>query len=68
MDRHAALSGCVCVLLGWDEARQEFVRHLEALGAPTRVFVVGERAALDALPAHVHPLEVGRIGEGLARR
>jgi len=67
MERHASLSGCVCVLLAWDEARREFVRHLEALGTPTRVFVVGERGALDALPGDVHPLEVGRIGEGLAR-
>jgi len=67
MERHASLSGCVCVLLAWDEARREFVRHLEALGTPTRVFVVGERGALDALPGDVHPLEVGRIDEGLAR-
>jgi hypothetical protein len=57
----------VCVLLAWDEPRQEFVRHLEALATPTRVFVVGERGTLDTLPGHVHPLEVGRIGEGLAR-
>ena len=67
MERHASLSGCVCVLLAWDEARREFVRHLEALGTPIRVFVVGEPGALDALPGDVHPLEVGRIGEGLAR-
>ena len=67
MERRALLSGCVCVLLAWDEARREFVRHLEALGTPTRVFVVGEPGALDALPGDVHPLEVGRIGEGLAR-
>jgi hypothetical protein len=55
------------VLLAWDDPRQEFVRHLEALGTPTRVFVLGERGTLDTLPGHVHPLEVGRIGEGLAR-
>ena len=67
MERRALLSGCVCVLLAWDEARREFVRHLEALGTPTRVFVVGEPGALDALPGDVHLLEVGRIGEGLAR-
>jgi uncharacterized protein (DUF58 family) len=67
IDRHDALSSCVCVLLAWDEPRQGLVRHLEALGTPTRVFVVGERGALDGLPPHVHRLEVGRIGEGLAR-
>ena len=68
VERHASLSGCVCVLLGWDDARQEFIRHLEVLGTPTHVFVVGEPGTLDALPPDVHPLEVGRIGEGLARR
>jgi uncharacterized protein (DUF58 family) len=67
IDRHDALSSCVCVLMAWDEPRQELVRHLEALGTPTRVFVVGERGALTGLPPHVHRLEVGRIGEGLAR-
>jgi uncharacterized protein (DUF58 family) len=68
LDRHDALSGCVCVLLGWDDARQELVRQLEALGTPTRVLVVGPRETLDrlALPGHVHRLEVGRIAEGLA--
>jgi len=66
IDRVDLLSGCVCVLLGWDDARQELVRHLEALGTPTRVFVVGQGPALDRLPAHVHRLEVGRIAEGLA--
>src|SRR5215470_14482377 len=34
IDRLDVLSGCVCVLLGWDEARQELVRQLEVLGAP----------------------------------
>ena len=65
--KRQALSGCICVLLAWDEPRQELVRHLEALGTPTRVFVVGEPGALERVPPHVHRLEVGRIGEGLAR-
>ena len=66
IDRLDVLSGCVCVLLGWDEARQELVRQLEVLGTPTRVFVVGHAGTLEQLPAHVHRLEVGRIAEGLA--
>jgi len=66
IDRLDLLSGCVCVLLGWDDARQELIRHLEALGTQTRVFVVGQGATLDRLPGNVHRLEVGRIAEGLA--
>jgi uncharacterized protein (DUF58 family) len=67
IDRLDSLSGCVCVLLGWDDARQELVRQLEALGTPTRLLVVGARGTVDRLPAYVHGLEVGRIAEGLAR-
>jgi uncharacterized protein (DUF58 family) len=66
MERHAQLSGCVCVLLAWDDARQELVRHLQALGTPTLVLLVGERARVGTLPSDVRLLEVGRIGEGLA--
>ena len=66
IDRHDSLSGCVCVLLTWDDARQELVRQLEALGTPTRVLVVGEPGTLDRLPGDVQRLEVGRIAEGLA--
>ena len=67
IDRHTSLSGCVCVLLGWDDARQDLIRNLEALGTPTEVFVVGEPGTLERLPPSVHRLEVGRVGEGLAR-
>jgi uncharacterized protein (DUF58 family) len=70
--RSAALSGCLAVFLGWDEPRRSFVRHLDALGVPTLVLVVvSPRESLDAGPvgnlARVHRLEVGALGEGLAR-
>src|SRR5207249_556886 len=48
LERYASLSGCVAVLLAWDQPRRDFVRHLRALGAPTRAFVVSEPAALAA--------------------
>src|SRR4029453_6964955 len=60
IDRHDALSSWVGVLPAGDEPRQELVRHLEALGTPTRVFVVGERGALRGIPPPVHLLGVGR--------
>ncbi|MBI2155486.1 MAG: DUF58 domain-containing protein [Candidatus Rokubacteria bacterium] len=68
LERHDALSGCVAVLLGWDAPRRELVRHLEALGTPTRVFVVvADEAAAADVPAGVHRLVAGRVREGLAR-
>ena len=66
--RESALSGCLCVFLGWDAARRDLVRDLRALGLPTRVLVVTADASGEP-PAgeHVHRLVVGRIAEDLAR-
>lgn len=41
VSEHAPLiSGCVCVLLGWDAPRQDLVRELEAGGVETLVLVL----------------------------
>ena len=71
MERHASLSGCVCVLLGWDDERRDLVGRLRALGVPTLVLVIGDGAGApedetDGASA-VHWLQVGRIAEGLQR-
>lgn len=74
--RHtAAVSGCVCVFLAWDEPRQRLVKLLRALRVPVRVCVVtdaDEKAILDAGPMRdepegFHQLRVGKIQEALAR-
>lgn len=71
--REASLSGCLCVLLGWDEPRRDLVRHLRALGLPTRAFVITPPATGEAAGElwfggeDVHRLGVGRIAEDLAR-
>ena len=39
--RHAeAVSGCIWVLVAWDEARREFVRKLKELGVPVLALVI----------------------------
>ena len=44
--RHlAAVSGCICVLLDWDEARQSLVQRLKSLGIPLMVFVLRDAGA-----------------------
>ena len=63
----AELSGCLCVLLGWDEAREAFVRALAARGLPHEVFVIGGKVPAPKLPG-LHWLEPGKIEEGLATR
>ncbi|HEY2937576.1 MAG TPA: DUF58 domain-containing protein [Gaiellaceae bacterium] len=67
LERHDALSGCVCVLIAWDADRERFVDSLRMLGIPALVLVVAGPGPAPALPAGVHRLEVGRIAEGLAR-
>jgi hypothetical protein len=70
-----AVSGCICVLLGWDEPRRSFVGKLRALGLPVRVVVVvepGESQPLEPGPLRDEPerfsvLEIGQVETGLAK-
>ncbi len=73
---HASrLSGCICVLLAWDEERRELVRKLLGYGVPVLALVIvpaGADTRLDPGPfggptGRLHALEVGRLAEGLAR-
>ncbi|MFH1043821.1 MAG: DUF58 domain-containing protein [Pseudomonadota bacterium] len=63
--RRAALSGCILILLAWDEARQALVRALQQSGLPLKVLVVSERD-IEAAPAWLRVLRPGKIQEGLA--
>ena len=73
---HASrVSGCICVLINWDKARQELVRKLRMMGIPLLVLLVVDAGAarkIDAGPMRDDPqnfriLEVGAIEEGLAK-
>jgi hypothetical protein len=74
-ERSSLLSGCICILLSWDEERQQFISNLLELGIPTLVLVITEAvdsAPLDPGPMRGKPerflrLEVGKIEEGLAK-
>jgi len=70
--QHAGtVSGCICVLLAWDEPRRRLVEKLAAMGVPALVLLVVEPGtSFD--PAHeqfgeIHVLEAGKIEEGLAK-
>ena len=61
------MSGCLLVLQGWDEQRQELVRRLSAAGTPTIVFIVTrDEEALKELPANATILVPGNISDQLA--
>jgi len=64
--RRAALSGCILILLAWDEARQAMARALQQSGLPLLLLVVSERD-IEAAPAWLRVLIPGKIQEGLAR-
>lgn len=69
------VSGCICVMLAWDDTRKKFVEKLKLLGLPVIVIVIrpaGETQSLDPgpmsdAPERWHVLEIGRIEEQLAQ-
>ena len=70
----SVVSGCICVLQRWDEARQALVKKLRALGIPLLALVVvrpggktPEAGPLRDEPETFHVLEIGRIGEELRK-
>lgn len=67
--RHTArLSGCLLILLGWDNVRRGLRERLEAGGIPTLTFVVHrDPPPLDVLPPRVHWLNPGAVEETLAK-
>ena len=65
VSRRPELSGCICILLDWDEARRNMVAELRQTGLPLLVFLVSEKTHPDC-PPWVMLLRPGRIEEGLA--
>jgi uncharacterized protein (DUF58 family) len=73
LDHIEAVSGCICILLLWDEARRKFVEKLRKLGVPVLVLIIVEPGGGKDLepgpmrdePDRFHILEVGKIPEGL---
>jgi uncharacterized protein (DUF58 family) len=69
-----AVSGCICIMLAWDQERRDFVERLKRLGVPLLVLLIrahGESKEVDPgpmreEPERFHVLEVGKIEKGLA--
>ena len=74
LNHSSTVSGCICVMLAWDDTRKRFVEKLRALGLPVLVLVIrqtGETQPLDPgpmsdAPEQLRSLEIGRIEEQLA--
>ena len=71
----SVVSGCICVLMAWDDERQGFIRKLRALGIPVLILVIvppGESGKVEPGPLCDEPdrffvLEAGQIELGLAK-
>ena len=71
----SVVSGCICVLQRWDEARRKFVDQLKSLGVPVMVLVIvrpgegvaGAGGTLVNAEGTLHVLEIGHIEETLAK-
>ena len=59
------MSGCVCILLDWDDERKALLDTLHASGATVLPLLVSTRKP-DALPPGIKVLAPGLIAEGLA--
>jgi len=64
--RRHLLSGSICILLAWDEARREFIRALRAQGVPVLVLVVSSEAVSERAP-WLHVVAPEQVQQGLAR-
>jgi uncharacterized protein (DUF58 family) len=70
----ALVSGCVCVLQRWDEARQALIKKMRILGVPVMVLVIippgakkPDAGTMRDQPENFHVLEIGQIQEQLSR-
>jgi hypothetical protein len=59
------LTGCVCILLAWDDARREFIRMLRTLGVPVLALVVTSETVEEREP-WLRVIAPGKVAEGLA--
>ncbi|MDJ0901122.1 MAG: DUF58 domain-containing protein [Xenococcus sp. MO_188.B8] len=69
MNRVSLLSGCICILIHWDEARKKLIRNLQEFNIPTLVLVVTEHQEQinDFELGKIHSLQLGKIQENLIR-
>ncbi|MGE3313443.1 MAG: DUF58 domain-containing protein, partial [Limisphaerales bacterium] len=66
--RHAGhLSGCILVLLAWDDSRRHLHERLRAIQLPLLTFVVATRKPTDPSPSGVHWITPGEALASLAR-
>lgn len=73
IDEYAPLmSGCVCIMLAWDDDRKNVVEKFKGRGIPLQLIVITNdqtryENVKDEMPENVLLLETGKIQQGLSR-
>jgi uncharacterized protein (DUF58 family) len=70
---HASrISGCICILLCWDEERQELIKKMRGMGVPLKVIVITEQVDTVGNPGpmqsdteNFHVLAAGEMEQGV---
>ena len=65
MQKLSLLSGCICVLIGWDEQRQKLIDYLRGYDIPLLVLLVTENESVNLNRENIHILPVGKIQQAL---
>jgi uncharacterized protein (DUF58 family) len=72
--RASMLSGCICILLSWDEERKKLIDHLKSMGIPTLALIIAQsngsadnrvKEPQQDESNNFHQLKMGKIQEGL---
>jgi uncharacterized protein (DUF58 family) len=68
------VSGCLCIFIAWDQARQDLVQMLRAFGLPLLVLVIVPPGSTElplgpmaGEPGAFHTLELGKVAEDLQK-
>ena len=66
-ERLSMLSGCICVLINWDEKRKKLIEHLQGFNIPLLVLLIAESESQygQINVDNLHILPVGKIQESL---
>ena len=65
MQKLSLLSGCICVLIGWDEQRRKLIDYLRGYNIPLLVLLITDNEAIALNREHVHILPVGKVQQAL---
>ncbi len=73
MNRVSMLSGCICILIAWDEQRKKLIQYLQGLNIPTLVLIITEDTStldeselIGERSMQFQILKLGKIQQGLS--